>query len=197
MATGNDEQRSEGAFRSARRRLVKGSFSVPAVMTLATGRALAMTTAEARSLAKDVDAGYPHTLPLVVAGSPTDTWIREQSYKGRNGSSGVPYFIKASQLTAHVVPGAGTSFMTGTQSLCVVSGSISSNNYAAGNVYNFDAPTGFGRGSYYALLYDHVGTIKAISGTTLVNSPVFWPSTASTANGLGGCHQSVWASIIL
>ena len=170
-------------FRSARRRLVKGSFAVPTVLTVLSGRALALTTAQQRSLAKDVSQTQ---LPAAVTDppSPTDTWIRARAYVGQG--AGNAQFIPASRLPPSA-PGQ-TSFMTGGQALCVVGGG----SYNKGTIYpdgTRSVPVSNGTDTlWYAVLFDLNGRVAGIANVYV---------DPASAAALGAVHRSVWSSFIL
>lgn len=66
----------------ARRRLLRGSFSVPAVLTLASGSALADKSATCLAKATKTSS----TMPLAT-GTPSDTFIRVKLIAYTNGST--------------------------------------------------------------------------------------------------------------
>lgn len=178
MAPDDDGRRwdTEG-FRQARRRLVRGSFAVPTVLTVVSGRALAMTTAQQRSLSKEfVQPQYP---PAVNDPPPTgDTWVRVRAYKGQG--TGKAQFISGAQLPA------GSSglppFMSSVQALCVVDGGP----YNKGTIYNTIPASSGTSTQWYAVLFDSAGTVKGIANV--------YPSSST---GTAAVHQSVLASIVV
>lgn len=77
----NDNAQPSAAKVSARRRLLRGAFSAPAVLTLYSGSALA-TASSQRCLANQNGAA---ATPTPTTG--TDSWYRVQLYKKSTGST--------------------------------------------------------------------------------------------------------------
>jgi hypothetical protein len=98
---------------SARRKLVRGAFAVPAMMTLRSGGALAATSVSC--VANQVSS--PATPPTVVT-SNDGSWLRVQLRAlvnpGGNIRTQDGYWIQGSDLNAFVVPGQ-TPFLNSTQ----------------------------------------------------------------------------------
>ena len=83
----------------ARRKLVRGAFAMPAVLTLHNGSALANTSAT-RCLVNQNSPGSVLTMPATDA---ADNYFRYRLWVIKNGG-GVPqsYWIKGADLTAYV-----------------------------------------------------------------------------------------------
>jgi hypothetical protein len=89
----NDNAQPTDAKVSARRRLLRGAFSTPVVLTLYSGSALASASSQR---CMDNQIGKPVT--KLVAPDNTDGWMRVQLYKkdGRN-----KYFVVGNSLPAN------------------------------------------------------------------------------------------------
>jgi hypothetical protein len=172
-----DKQQDMTDRRSARRRLIKGSFAVPATVTLCSGSAFAAASNK-RCVANA--AADPQT-PDAIA---TDdaVWVRLQAYY--DAPTGGNAWIVGSEV-AGLAAFAGTHslLMTVSEALCVVSATKS---IVAGTVHAVpsslnsltllqSAP----KGKYYAVLVNSGGDIVGISQSI----------------GTGGAvHRSCWTS---
>lgn len=180
--------KTDGA-NSARRRLIKGGFAVPAALTVASGSALARTSSTC--LARDAAAGQ--TPPFDSANA---TWLRVLAYySGNRGGPNRSFWVTYSDLLT-VATLAGVSiknnWITSGQALCVRAGG----NFIAGQIYSsatspvlpsLTPSTNLTNNTrYHALLVDANGDIIGISD-------VF---TASGQSG-GAVHQSCWNSFAL
>ena len=168
------QQKSDNQ-RSARRRLIKGSFAAPAALTLCSGSALAAATSPLTCLSKDILASGAPVGPVATVGG--DTWVRVRAWVEQGKSYS---FIKA--IDVSMVGFAGTTpFITGAQAICVVAG----DGYDSGTVYPTGSkivPTNLTQtGQYFAVLMDSSGKVAGISS---VNS----------INGTGSVHGSCWNS---
>lgn len=92
---------------NARRRLLRGGFAAPAVLTLCSGSALAASSS-LRCVA--TQAATPATAPV---SSSTDSWVRVQLWtKGSSNN----YFVKGADLVALKPPSTSTtSYLGATQ----------------------------------------------------------------------------------
>lgn len=186
-------QRFDGAD-SARRRLIKGSFSIPAVLTVASGSALARTSSGC--VARDANANPANAPDFDTTNS---TWQRVLAYTYRkNPGSTRSYWIRHDELFA-LAGLAGVSiksnWITSGQALCVQSGTAASGStpHTSGTIYSSSStpalPTLTSSASdaaltrYYAIKVDAAGDIIGIS---LIY-------TASGQSG-GAVHQSCWNS---
>lgn len=90
---------------SARRRLIRGAFTAPAVMTLYCGSAFAATS-NMRCVSNQVSN------PSFPGVGPADTWMRVQRYKLwlNNSTTGTEYWVKGSDVVA--LRGAKVSITT-------------------------------------------------------------------------------------
>ena len=173
-----EPQQKSDDQRSARRRLIKGSFAAPAALTLCSGSALAAATSPLTCLSKDILASGAPVGPVATVGG--DTWVRVRAWVEQGKSYS---FIKA--IDVSMVGFAGTTpFITGAQAICVVAG----DGYVFGTVYPtfvsgaLPVPTNLTQtGNYFAVLMDSSGKVAGISS---VNS----------INGTGSVHGSCWNS---
>lgn len=95
----NPDRRVEDA---ARRKLVRGAFAMPAVLTLHNGSALANTSAT-RCLVNQNSPGSVLTMPATDA---PDTYFRYQLWVITNGGGQQPrYWINGAELSAYVRAG--------------------------------------------------------------------------------------------
>ena len=184
-------QRIEGAD-SARRRLIKGSFAVPALLTVASGSALARTSS--RCIAREAASGGTATFDSADA-----TWQRVLSYtyKKPGDKSVRSYWIRFEELNSLAFL-AGVeiknSWIVAGQALCVETGDAPTGaaQHLSGSIYSTSTPltlppltssltAGFAR--YYAIIIDVDGNIIGISQKF----------TASGQSG-GTVHKSCWNS---
>ncbi len=103
----NNDSQKANAPSSARRRLVRGAFSAPAVLTLYSGSALATASLTCRTKAFADQA----TVPISGVTVPTTgIWLRVQAYK-----RGTIYYIKGSDVKALATSlpgGTGSSYLS-------------------------------------------------------------------------------------
>lgn len=169
--------------RSARRRLIKGSFAAPAALTLTSGSAFARTSS--LCVANDAQQG---ATPGFLATNSTYQRVRAFSYVPDGVSQTTSYWIRGSDIRA-IAAAAGVQlaplgWIADSQSLCVEGGSGAPlsgvTTYVAGTIYATPpAQTDVDR--YYAVLFDTSGNITGISGV--------W------GNG-GAVHQTCWSSFV-
>lgn len=89
---------------NARRRLIRGAFAAPAIMTVCSGSALAGSSS-LRCVAHQ--ANTPVTV-LSLPDSSTVGWMRVQLYTQGSGST---YYVKGSAIVALKAPGTSTAYM--------------------------------------------------------------------------------------
>lgn len=181
----------EGAG-SARRRLLKGSFAVPAVLTIASGSALARTSSGC--IVGEAAAGETSDFDTT-----NETWQRVLAYTFlKNPGSDRSYWIRYEEIHGLAIL-AGVAiqndWITAGQALCVQSGTAAtgSSQHVSGTIYSSsttpilptltssDSISGSVR--YYAVIVDSSGNIIGIS----------LKFTASGQTG-GAVHQSCWNS---
>ena len=99
---------------AARRKLLGGAFSAPAVLTLYSGNALAAGSS-LRCITNQVNGA--NTTKTVAVSTSLDTWLRVPLYTTGAGTLADPYkyYIKGSDVTPFQRPGR-TCFITSTQS---------------------------------------------------------------------------------
>lgn len=158
---------------SARRRLIRGAFSVPAVLTVATGSAMA-TTSPTVCAAR---------LPTGVSVGTNDTYFRVQRYTALVGTSHVPV-VRAQDIRNRVGPHGIDTSWCGTKDWIRVS------DAAAVTPNANTVPTSDGSSAFVALRFTNHGTDKV---------PVFRVSGLSTGlttgTGSGGLLTgSCWSS---
>jgi hypothetical protein len=94
----------QNAKSSARRRLVRGAFSAPAVMTLFSGSAIAASSTKcvANQQTNVISA------PISAAGTPDNTWLRVPLFRHINGGDWAG-FVRRGDV-ASLMPGAANYF---------------------------------------------------------------------------------------
>jgi hypothetical protein len=110
---------------NARRRLIRGAFAAPAIMTVYSGSALA-NSSSLRCVANKANAAE---MPGVTSG--TDTWVRVQLWT--QGSSNAAYYIsgadvvalKPASTTAYIGATAWQAFDKGTNTAGAIGGTSS------------------------------------------------------------------------
>lgn len=107
----NTPQQKPTSRQAARRKLLRGAFSAPAVMTLYSGNALAAGSS-LRCLTNQVNGA--NTTKTVAVSSSLDTWLRVPLYT-TGSSPNFTYYIKGSDVTAFQRPGKAC-FISSTQS---------------------------------------------------------------------------------
>lgn len=184
----NNSTQDSNDARSARRRLLKGGFAVPAVLTVASGSALAATSVScvARSAANPVK-------PLVTNLTTTDTYLRvvAMTYLPNGANKTRSWWITYDSLAA-VASAAGVTIASGWigtgGALCVEGGTAGGpGNFVTGTVYtpatspNVPTTTELHTAAqdsqtprYYAVLFDAAGNISGVSfvGSTQTGSAV-------------------------
>lgn len=186
MQSSSPEQQPGQDKRSARRRLLKGSFAVPAALTLASGTAFAAGTNALRCVR--ASAAVPDSPSPASFGS--DTLVRVQGYTTLGGPNAYT-FIKGSEVAAKLGTTSGTLLVMGANSvpltaaniLCVVGQTKVPPDRVQNNVYDAPSSAANGTGTYYAILVNATGDIVGIStGSTVVG-------------GVGGAVSNVcWQS---
>ena len=163
----NEPQPKSGDQRSARRRLIKGSFAAPAALTLCSGSAIA-----GGSISCVGTAAAAGNKPSAGA---ADTWFRIQAIKNTANNGKTSEWITYAQLFAMLGTSGGNvavSASNGTlnigEALC-----LSKQNPAANGTVNQKstwpvAGTNAYTGSYYAVLISNTGNIVGISTVTTV-----------------------------
>lgn len=152
----------------ARRRLLRGSFSAPAVLALTSGSALAAQSATC--LAKATTA--PSTAPI-VSGSSLDTLMRVRL---RKDNSNTDHFVLRSDLGALIVAPSLWGASTAWQRFGVVPGSDYNKFYSSQETGA--APTNTQVDLYVALRFDAGGNVvgMGLSGTGSVVGSSCWTS---------------------
>lgn len=174
----NDKTHDADNKVSARRRLVRGVFAAPAVMTLVSGSALAAgsTSCVARQT---------QTQPLGI--NPADTWVRLPLYEFRNGNNYVR-FISGSNIVA-LLPAGGVSFIQPGQFQCVEKVASGSNysGYSVGSSYTPNpTPTAISPAAYVAVRVDSTGKVL---GGELINGTNSGSAMSFTCwNSFGGAN---------
>jgi len=168
----------------ARRRLIRGSFSVPAVLAVHNGSALAASSNKFRC-AINATTGASNPAP---APGPADNWTRVPVYQWDKDANTTKYYVKSADLIA-VASSRGLGYVppSGTDTGWIA--------FKSGAGYAFvKAPGGTVTVSSAnaAVLFDTVGT--APSQTVRVVGFV-QPGSATTVSGMGAISASCWTSI--
>lgn len=173
----DDQQAHQIIPLPARRRLLKGSFAAPALLTLSSGSALAATSSTC--LARATTA--PSTKPLFDAGTTTppaqssfpDTCMRVQLVT--DGATTPTYYLTKASLGSHLVSLAGWTPSTTGQSFDV--GGTNANKLT-GSPLATTLPTTASR-YWVALRFNAAGAIVGVglSGDGSVVTSSCWTST--------------------
>ena len=153
-----------------RRRLVRGAFSAPALLTLCSGSALAAASLTCRSKAIADQATIPATANVPATGN----WLRVPAYKKANGK----YYIFGNDVCNLATTLGGSSYLTRTQWQNV---SLSPFNIVEAGT--FTTLPGLQTGEYVAVKINAAGRIVGFSGSNV----------SSAAMMSMGC----WSSIIV
>lgn len=179
----DNDLRDHDGHRTARRRLIKGSFSAPAILTLASGSAWAASSSRciANEAAREIHPG-------VQTGA---TYLQVQIYTYAKGNT-TSYWVRGADLQAiATAAGVGCFQITTTQYLCMVGGKAPSGptDYQAGAIYDSSTdpamtPTllAMFTGNYYAVSVDSSGNIIGVD------------SVIKSGSG-GAVHMSCWSSL--
>ncbi len=162
----NEPSEKPSPDRAARRKLVRGAFSVPAVMTLVSG-----SPAAATSLVCALKPRPP--TPSNGVGTSEMNLVRIPYFKSRNtsGSYAGKFYIKGSDLHAKKFPGrsvtgSGLAVSTGWQEIRFSGGHPVPSGVAAGDPNLSNTVSG-----HVIVRYDDVGNIvgfaKGTSGTAM------------------------------
>ena len=175
----NDKIQDTSGRVSARRRLIKGAFSAPAIMTLYSGSVFATTSSAARCIKNKVTG----TTPEFPASPAAATWLRVQRYKllKTGTTSTYYYYVKGADVVAlqqgkftPLYLGTGDyQKVTGTTTVTIVGASPTSGT----NTLEKDT------GNFVAVRVDQDGKIVGIvgSGATTSTSAVAQTCWASFA----------------
>lgn len=184
----NENEQLHSAPSSARRKLLRGTFSVPAVLAVHNGSALAAASnnkaCAIRSIASD-----PATPPQPISGSGTDGWSRASYYLDANSTP--RKWVRYSDLqTLANAKGVGLVIPSTVNSSGVQTGFI---RVKTGGLYEFGTPTGSVSNTpagSVALLFDNAGAGPTIRITGFVQQ-----GAASFTTGTGVVTTSCWSSL--
>lgn len=158
----NSDNMADG--RTARRRLIRGVFSAPAVLTLYSGNTFAQ--ASMSCVAKQV-AAIPPALPEPSGGP--DTWVRVQLWTLGAAGTGGSRWVKGEDVVA-LKSGTGTVHLTSVQWQCFSAGNANGNTsgYTMGQVLDSTPTKGIKtpakNGQWVALRVDASGNIVGVVG---------------------------------
>jgi hypothetical protein len=168
---------------SARRKLIRGAFSVPAVLAVHNGSALAASSNNMRCAVNAVSSNQ--ALPVSNAASP-DNWVRVQRY--RRTSNNVP-FVKISDINA-IASTLGLSV-----AIPGVTSSTTLIRWSDGNLATFSPSQVQTDGSnVVALRFDAGGT--AANPIRIVGIVTEAQSGAAAPSGSNAIAQSCWTSMM-
>lgn len=179
----DNDVREHDAHRTARRRLIKGSFAAPTIITLASGSAWAKSSS--RCIANDA-AQQVH--PGMQTGA---TYLQVQIYTYTSGNS-TSLWVRGADLRA-IATAAGVEclWITSTQGLCMVGGKApGAVDYLGSNIYDNSttppAPTSLTTltGKYFAVSVDDSGAIIGVD------------SVIKTGDRGGAVHMTCWSSFL-
>lgn len=189
----NNSQVEKNAV-SARRRLIKGGFAVPAALTLASGSAMARTSSAC--LVREANQG------TVVGFGANTVYLRVEAYTFiSTGNAGAPvrsWWIRFAEISA-IATAAGvfiqSAWITSGQALCVEPGTADNDgpSYVSGTIYSAVPALTTAAGAspaqtarYYAVMVNTSGNIIGIS-------------TRFTASGQSGgaVNTSCWNSFAI
>ncbi len=158
----------------ARRRLLRGTFAAPAVLTLFSGSAFAAKSATC--LAKRVSS------PVNAGLNPSGTvWIRVQVWKSTDGTN-FANFVSGNDLAGLLAPGG--SYLASGNWQCVLSGVVSTVSYTVPNTYYNPSPAPAVTGQYVAVRVDATGKILGVEGIEAGGSAM----TTSCWTSVGGLN---------
>lgn len=179
----NENEQLHSAPSSARRKLLRGTFSVPAVLAVHNGSALAAASNNKACAIKSI-AADPASPPVPISGSSTDGWSRAAYYLDANSTP--RKWVRYSDLMTHAnAKGVGL----------VIPGGINSGfiRVKTGGLYEFGSPTGSVSNTpagSVALLFDNAG-----AGPTIRIIGFVQPGTTSFTTGTGVVTTSCWSSL--
>lgn len=178
-----DELRDQADCRNKiRRKLIRGSFSAPAVLAVHNGSALAASSNNKRCAINSI-ASDPTTPPQPIAGSGGDGFSRANYYN--DAASPTPaLWVKKSELdTLAAGAGVGINSPSGTNTGYI--------QVITGGAYAYGTPTGSvgatPTGSVALLFQDSGGSISIIGFVQ--------PGTATFATNTGVVTGSCWSSL--
>ncbi len=148
----NNESQKAIAPSNARRRLVRGAFSAPALLTLCSGSALAAASLTCRTKAISDQATVPASATVPTTGN----WLRVQAYK-KNGV----YFISGDDVSNLAGTLGGSSYLTRTQWQRVSTSPFNIKEATAFSSLPLVDP-----GNYVAVKINATGSIVGFSGST-------------------------------
>ena len=155
---------------SARRRLLRGAFAAPAVMTLFSGSvAAASVTCVARQ----------QTSPIAPVGAPDNTWVRVRVYISGSGRSGNYGKLVSGADVASLMPPGGSYLANNAWQCVAIVGSGSGYTVGSTTISPNPSPVLASPAEFVAVRIDAAGKIVGVQGV----------STANTA-----LHVSCWTS---
>lgn len=168
---------------SARRKLIRGAFSVPAVLAVHNGSALAATSNNKSCAIKSI-ASDPTTPPQPIVGTGADGWTRAAFY---TDSSATPtrWVVYSDLSTIAASKGVGLTSPSGTNTGYI--------QVIAGGTYTYGSPTlplSSAAGSV-ALLFDNAGAAP----TTVRIVGFIQPSATGFVANTGVVTTSCWSSL--
>ncbi|MCY7315564.1 MAG: hypothetical protein LH480_08065 [Rubrivivax sp.] len=158
---------------AARRKLVRGIFAAPAIMTVCSGSAFAASSS-LRCLSNQV-VNNPTTMPVTTA---LDSWLRVQLWSTGDGSKKSPYLYYVSGADLQTWKRPSTSVYLGSSQWQLFNINTNSSGVQVG------APSGAVRCSQYAAIrFDANGNVVGV-GTGAAGSTALpgtcWTSFATT-----------------
>lgn len=175
---------SDTVFR-ARRKLVRGTFAVPAALAVHNGSALAASSNNKRCAVNAVGSTSGGTAPAAIKGTGTDTFTRVAVYKDQ--ASTPNYWVRISELQAQAT-NKGLGFVSPSG---IDTGYV---QVVPGGAFAYGSPTGSvgtvvqGR---VAVLFDNAGTAP---NTVRINGFVQYGAT-TLPTGKGVVTGSCWSSL--
>ena len=169
---------------SARRKLIRGTFSVPAVLAVHNGSALAAASNNKACAIKSIDAD-PSTPPQPISGNAGDGFTRASYYADDTATpklwvrySDLDTIAQSKGLSLRTPSGISTGFIQ------VVTGGTYTYGSPGGNVSS--NPSGS-----VALLFDKNGTAP----NTVRITNIIQPGVTSFGSGKGVVTASCWSSL--
>lgn len=169
---------------SARRKLIRGTFSVPAVLAVHNGSALAATSNNKACAIKSI-AADPSTPPQPISGNTGDGFTRASYYADDTATPGL--WVRHSDLVT----------IAGSKALGLVAATGSNTGFIrviTGGGYAFSTPGGnvsTNASGSVALLFDNGGAAP----NTVRIVGFIQPSASAFATGTGVVTTSCWSSL--
>lgn len=180
-------EREQSAKLTARRRLLRGSFAAPAVLTVCSGSTFAQAASSLSCVNKQVNVVKDVANSATTTTVSTGNWVRVPLKKLANGGAVDSVWVDGAYIATNIQKSGTTSYL-GTSNWQCYRKIDGASLYAQGSIYaSQPSRPGYSlspNGEWVAVLVDASGNIKGVIG---LKSP-------SATNGYPVHATSCWSS---